>query len=149
MTRYCSAADVADANRRQTCEAIAELFVTRSTTFLDFGIGAGLGRRVLDWPEERIKALDDERRALSGALPRAAEESDDDVSCRRFQRDIGRALDVGRYGELGALRRVVAASGKSVAQLAAEQRNAVREDREQLLRQEAAASAASAAPSTR
>jgi hypothetical protein len=151
IMRYCATDNLADANRRQTCERVAELLVERSTTLIDLGIGASVGKRFLDWPEDQNRALEDRRAALFGAFPRELPDTNAELlmSCTRIRRELSRVRDVGKYGEIDSLRRVVAASGKDLPQLASENRKWVREELGRMHPEAAPASASSSAESNR
>jgi hypothetical protein len=101
--------------------------------------------RRLAWPPEQIKSLEDEQEALSAALAATVHVHDDEASCKELQQSLAYVRDMGAYGELAVARRAVAASGKPVWLLAADARRARGEQLQKLRREEAAASAASAA----
>ena len=124
-SRYCGGTALADANRRQLCEKTAELFVTRSDTLLVRGIGVGLGKR-LSWPEARVRELDEERDALIGASGDFSDVSEGST-CRTAISVLRRIESSASIGELGSMRQRLAASGKTVEELAAEWRRHLRQ----------------------
>ena len=141
-TQYCAAPLLQDSNRWQICDAVARHFVERGSTLIERRIGLRLGDR-LKWSAEKMAAL----RQEDDAFARVQTESSSDpepVSCRAIERARGFWTQVARLGEVGATRALVAASGKSVAALAAETR-AERESQALAAAAEAAARPASAA----
>jgi hypothetical protein len=142
--RYCSAAALRDANRRQSCESLAELFVDRGDSLAELDIGRALGER-LDWPAERLTALRDESDALAGVQ---AEQLDpaDRYSCAGVERQVAYFAEVARRGELAALRETLRRSGKSAEELAAQTRRARVEAPRRAASQAAPADAGASAP---
>jgi hypothetical protein len=67
LSNVCKSEALRDSNRRQTCEAIAELWANHADTLIERGIGGMLGAR-LGWPEERIERMRAEQRAYAGSL---------------------------------------------------------------------------------
>jgi hypothetical protein len=114
---YCEPARL-DANRRQTCEAIATLLVEKGLTALDRGIGISTGRK-LGWPADKLDALKLEGAVLSDVAARwlMPGESSIDPSCAAYERRLGYAIDTGRRGELAVWREIAQRSGKSMRQL--------------------------------
>jgi hypothetical protein len=113
---YCSAPALRDVNRRQSCEALAELLANRADTLADLATARSLGER-LGWPPERLAALRDEKDALSGM---GAEPLDpaEQFSCAGIERQVAYYAEVARRGDLGALREALRRSGQSVEELA-------------------------------
>jgi hypothetical protein len=140
---YCSTAALRDANRRQSCDALADLFTNRGDALLDLTTGRALGER-LGWPAERLATLRDEKDALTGAQ---AEQLDpvEQYSCAGIERQVAYFADVARRGELGALRESLRRSGQSIEALPARARRDRAEAQEgaasQVQRSEQAASA--------
>ncbi len=56
VLRACRGDALANANRRQACDAVAAALAERSDTMLDADVGAGIGSRV-GWPDERVDAV--------------------------------------------------------------------------------------------
>ena len=56
LLQHCAAAQLADPDRRQRCEAIAELMVGRARTLLAQKVGLVFAKR-LNWPEQRLAPL--------------------------------------------------------------------------------------------
>ncbi len=118
--RWCDEAALADAGRRPVCEAVAETLVARSTSAAEVADGLLIGRR-LGWPDERLRGLDQELRAIAQAGESAA--AGLDFSCDRLQhwQDWVRAVEAG--GELQALRaRLPPAAHRSGSSPAAQSR---------------------------
>jgi len=142
-SRYCDARALGNANRRDTCEKIATLLADRSTTLVGRAYGIGLGKR-LDWPAARIAAAELERDAAYGLELREAPQPGEPPRCADVRRDLNRFIEIGRFGEVEASRRRVAATGESIDALAAERRRVAPSIEETPLAQ-APASAASTA----
>ena len=132
----CKASALRDANRRQTCGAVAELLVEHSDTLLERSVGITLGKR-LAWPDERVERLRGEQAAYMesfGTLAAVTPSS----GCDDLRRDMEIMKRHARLGEAGALRDWVGRSGKRPDEF-------IRAERDLRSRMAAAASAASAA----
>ena len=144
LFQYCASTELHDANRRELCERMADGMAQRSTTMLGRMMGVDLGKRV-GWAPERIEALEQQRDAEGEAMARLADLGGDrSRSCSSVRASLDRLRDVGRSGELEALRRQIAATGIAVPELAAKGRLRAAVMKEKASREEAAASAASA-----
>jgi hypothetical protein len=120
--QYCHDKELGDANRRETCERIAAVLASRSTALFSRAVGEILGKRV-GWPVERIEAGRLRRDAERTIEARRAEQGEaEPLACGTLRAQVERMRGVARYGEVEFLRREVAATGKSVAELAAEGR---------------------------
>lgn len=136
LHELCKASALGDANRRQTCSAVAELFVERSDALLERSVGIALGQR-LGWPDERIARLRGEQAAYLESLG-ASGPGLPASGCHQIRRDLATVMRHARLGEAGALRAWVARSGQRPADF-------TRAGREAQARAAAAASAASTA----
>jgi len=144
----CNDAELADANRRQLCDAVAATLAERSDSMLFASTGARIGQRV-GWPEERVIAV----RALSLALvdswaayPEA--NSGMSYSCGGVRAMFARFGRLAEVGELQVARDWIAASGKTFESFAstARQQEARRAATEaERSRERSVAAAASAA----
>lgn len=132
----CKASTLRDANRRQTCTAVAELLVEHSDTLLERGVGIAIGKR-LGWPDERIERLRGEQTAYFFSPGASTAQAPVD-GCNGIRRDLATVIRHARLGEAGALREWVAQSGKEAADF-------ILAEREAQAKAAAAASAASAA----
>jgi hypothetical protein len=99
---HCSASGVADASRAQLCDRIADLLATRAQSVPDLLQAREIGQR-LGWPEDRLDALRDEADAMV-AFERRSFESGEPLSCAVLARHNAYFADVGRLGEVAALR---------------------------------------------
>ena len=136
LVPLCKGAALRDANRRQTCDAVAELFVARSSHLLERTIGVRLGSQ-LGWPDERVDRLRGEFAAYGASL--AGDGSALNNTCAATRRGLELLERNARLGEAGALRAWVAQSGKMPEDF-------IRTEREgQVLRAAEAASFAAAA----
>ncbi len=115
--RTCEGAALVDANRRETCNHLAELLVERSGSLRDRRLGATLARR-LQWPEERLQRLADERDALRSVAAPERPSLDPGKGCAALRADVDRLAELGRLGEVAFLRQRVEASGRSEHELA-------------------------------
>lgn len=99
-SRFCSVEGLHRLDRRESCEALARLWVSHGSSLLEFGLGKGIGRR-LGWPEERLSQLDQESSAM---MSLARDDASDPWSCQSVASD--RRLLEGRaqQGELNFLR---------------------------------------------
>jgi hypothetical protein len=127
VVHYCSVPALVDVNRRLRCDELAALLAERGNSMLDLEIGRSVGAQ-LRWPASRLQALSEERdayEALRAAdvaqLPLQAAR-DRPTACAPSQRLRAAIVDTARRGELGSLRQQVAASGHTMAQLAADYR---------------------------
>ena len=107
----CKTSTLRDANRRQTCNTVAELLVTSSDTLLERSIGVGLGKR-LGWPEERLERLRGEAAGYTQFIAGSSSETGA-IDCTEVRREIATVTRHARLGEAGALREWVARSGKT------------------------------------
>lgn len=99
---HCQADRLADANRHQACDALAEALVERGATFQDLDVGLTLGSR-LRWPGERIAALRTDREAML-ALAEASVSTDQPLGCAAIERLEAHLAERSRLGELAAVR---------------------------------------------
>jgi len=125
LSRYCDSRALANANRRDTCDKIATVLVDRSTTLLGRSVGVGLAKR-LDWPPARLAAVDEQSDATWAVESREARRRTEPPSCGDIRSDLARLVEVGRLGEVEALRRRVARTGEPIAALADEGRRLAR-----------------------
>jgi hypothetical protein len=118
-SQYCAGPSLVDSNRLQICDSIAHRFADHGSNFIEQRIGIRMGERV-GWPPEQIAAmrlrsdiemLGYSRTVTSGTI-------DDCQGLARFRADWTRQARLG--GELEAARAWIAASGKSMAELASE-----------------------------
>ena len=125
--RYCRRDDLADANRRATCERIAVLLASRSNARDARELGGRLGKR-LDMPErQRLARSEPKREQARGALDAEAEAEagagagalaqtvvDARVSsCAGLRERLARVRGSGDSADVDALQRAVDAAGRS------------------------------------
>jgi hypothetical protein len=123
--RHCSAAAIQDAQVRQQCDELAELFVSKGTTLLDLSIGAAIGTRA-GWPQTRVTSLQDERDALMQAgMQQQSNGSDGMWTCDSVRRGNAYMSQWVRLGEVGALRDALEQAGETVPELARRRREFV------------------------
>ena len=103
-------------------------------------VGIGLGKR-LDWPAARLAEAELERDAAYGLELREAPQPGEPPRCADVRRDLSRFIEIGRLGEVEALRRRVAATGEPIDALAAESRRVTRSMEETPAAQPAASAA--------
>jgi hypothetical protein len=133
---WCKTSTLRDANRRQTCTAVAELLVEHSDTLLERSVGVGIGKR-LGWSDERIERLRGEQAAYIDSLGASTAQTPVD-GCSGIRRDLSTVNRHARLGEAGALREWVAQSGKTPEDF-------IRAEHDSRAKAAAAAAAASAA----
>ncbi|RZT94929.1 hypothetical protein [Rivibacter subsaxonicus] len=143
LKKQCDTAAVTDANRRQTCEAIADLLGFRSNALLDQSIGQAIGRKI-GWPADKQRQLDDERDAML-AVSISPQIDGQPLSCASYDRMRRYWSTAAKDGELGLVRAALAASGEPLGVLAERGRREQREFSERIRAAAAPASAASAA----
>lgn len=103
-----------DANRQQTCTAIAERLLTQADSLLHLGIGIGVAERS-GWPAAKVAALRDESARLtqqSGTVDTvlSSVSSDPVTVCASLARMHQQIVQRAELGELGALRAQLGAS---------------------------------------
>ncbi|HEY8974394.1 MAG TPA: hypothetical protein VIN75_09265 [Burkholderiaceae bacterium] len=110
LVDFC--AQGADANRDQTCEAVASMLLRPEARAAESRLGARLGH-TLGWPASRLEALRLQRDALAQAQESAPsdEQAWDCASADRLQ---ARILRRQRLGETGALRLQLAEAGMDI-----------------------------------
>jgi hypothetical protein len=133
-SKHCSAEAMGDSNVRQQCSSLAELWVTRGTTLLDFGMGTSIGARA-GWPARRVTDLRMELDALTQAIVETGPASEGDTwSCDTVQRGNAYVSRMARMGEIRAARDALERSGRTVPELAQKQADTmekIRRDAEQ------------------
>ena len=117
---YCTAESLADANRQQTCDALAQTLAQRGMSLADVSVGLAIGRNV-GWPAERLQALQQELDAL-GQAGRFQSAVGLDLSCEAVARTQEWMRRVAAEGEVQAAREELARSGRSVEQWSARYR---------------------------
>lgn len=140
LSAECSAAAVRDANRLQQCSAVAESLWRHGTDVVQLSLAQALGKRV-GWSNERLDAMRDERDAMSKAGAMFHEKNGADLSCASLRHQREYMASLGRLGEVGTARALVAATGRPMSELARE----ARLDHEAATRRLAEARAAQAA----
>ena len=123
-SQFCSEADLRDANRRQTCSAVAEVFQTRGTSLTDVGLSATLGERV-GWPAERVNAVRDERDAVLQVYNQRAADVRERWSCAALDQTARRLVEVSQQGEIATMRRSLKQQPEAAPVLAQRYRDAV------------------------
>jgi len=118
VSQACSAAAVGEADRRQMCSDLAQLFTERSTSPLQLALGIRIGERV-GWPAERLAAPTERLDALNAVQSASPL---DWTSCAALARAEAHQRALLRHGELGAAERQAASTGRTTAELAAEWR---------------------------
>jgi hypothetical protein len=129
LVSACKRDMLRDSNRRQTCEAIAELMAEKSDTLLERGLGGAVGRQ-LGWPEERVERMRAELQAFAnstyaGIEPREA------MGCEAIKRLTDDVRHKARLGEVGAMRDWLAHEAPPADELLRRYRTAQRELAEQ------------------
>jgi hypothetical protein len=119
-SRHCSADGIRNEIVSRQCSQLAELFVTKGTSVLDFAIGTAIGART-GWPEARVAALTEEKEALESASMQAEPDPakpESAFSCDATNRGNRFLHRRSQLGELGAAREAISLSGRTTAELA-------------------------------
>lgn len=105
--RHCTDA-TPTAGVRDTCRQLADLMVRKPGSLLDLTMGITIGERA-GWPADRVKQARDSLNALrsSGGAALVPAQA---LSCPAVERLRRHHVDVGRVGEVAALRQAAAAS---------------------------------------
>ena len=110
--QYCSVEAIGDPNRRQVCTDLARMMAERSDTLVSLALGLRLAERV-GWPPDQLEALQQRWDAYEQIVPQ-----DPDLdNCEALGALDSIFVDALHHGQVGALRRAVAASGRTEAQL--------------------------------
>lgn len=117
--RYCLGKEAMDPSRKAQCAQIAEQLVGKDTTPSGTSYGMRIGARA-GWTVERLAALRDEIDAMNFMSIDERFRPETVYSCESLDAITQRASDMLHFGEAGALRRKIARSGRSVAELARE-----------------------------
>ena len=110
----CRGEALADANRRQLCEGVADALVERSDNLLMASTGVGMGRR-LGWGPERGDAL----RGIGLAAADAGQwhldstHGNTDTGCSGLKQDLRRITREAVVGEAGWAREWLAANSRT------------------------------------
>lgn len=116
LMKPCERPALADANRRQLCEALADTLERRGTTMMDAGMAMALRQR-LEGESARVMALRRQQDAVFGWMADSVEPAGlDCASAERAGRWFGEVI---AHGELEAARRGLARSGRSEREWAA------------------------------
>lgn len=115
LVSACKTELLRDSNRRQTCEAMGELFAQRSDTLLERGIGVSVGRQ-LGWPEERIDRMRAEQAAYGNSMFDSTEPREA-MGCTAIRRLNERFRRGARLGEVGAMHEWIAKEALSAEEL--------------------------------
>ncbi len=102
---HCSENALRNGARRQQCEYLAAFLTEKSDSFLQAKLGNAIGKR-LGWSQDRLDRLTAEQEAFQQALP----DGGAIVGCAGLARAEAYFTDVAKYGEIGALRRRLAAT---------------------------------------
>ena len=118
LAKECRKPAIADMNRAQVCDRIAEFLVTRDASAIGMSIGRKLGEE-LGWPNSRLKDIQLEQQAslaeATAASPQPALQGD----CRWLRRVREWAALADQFGEVKAAQEQARRSGVSVDQLKA------------------------------
>jgi len=118
ITQACAAPAMADAELRQMCSDLARVFTENGADLLQFSVGTSIGERA-GWPPERVAAL---RERLDAVKLVTSTIPDDMWSCESMRKWESRVEGMLKHGELWSAERMVAATGRSTAELAREWR---------------------------
>jgi len=129
LVSACRRDALRDSNRRQTCDAIAELMAERSDTLIERAIGGAVGRQ-LGWPDERIERMRAEQSAFGESAGFAGIEPRELLGCAAIKRVTDELRRKARLGEVGAMREWLAHDAPRPDELLRRYRAQQREDAE-------------------
>ena len=114
----CAAASPQDRKLYEQCNTLAETFVTKGSTLIDFSIGITLGTHS-GWAATRIANLRQERDAMVEAAQQASMPPDgNEWSCEGVRLGNAYMEEWSQLGDLGAAREIIAQSGETIPELA-------------------------------
>ena len=116
VSRACSVEGLADPPRKKLCGDLATMMTERSTSLVELSLGTTIGERV-GWPVERVRRLRDEKDAIF-FIGQAGWVAEDVHSCRFLEQLEVRTKELSSMGEVPSARQRLAASDRSVADLA-------------------------------
>ena len=120
LTAMCKGDALRDANRLQTCAAVAETLAERSDTMMGRMIGVAIGKQV-GWPVERGERMRGEYESYITSL--GTDTSDPmGLGCGKMRLDLALVRRNAALGETGALREWIAKSGMKPETFIREQR---------------------------
>jgi len=120
--RYCSGTALEDDQIRERCATVAELMVSSGTTVLEYAMGVSLGART-GWSPARVSELTEQLDAwMQVSMLDEETETGMEWSCAAVEQNNAQMRRRVQAGELRALREEVENSGKTVSELAQEQR---------------------------
>jgi len=117
---FCSAGAVRDSNRMQACDALALQLIEKAGTLDDLRVGVRVAEQI-GWPEANLEPSRRRHDAFARVRVEALAEARP-RSCRDLIDAGEQVARQARLGEIGALQEAVGGSGKTVDQLAAEER---------------------------
>jgi hypothetical protein len=125
LSRACLEDRLADPMRKSLCSDLATMLTERSAALADLSLGTTIGEQA-GWPIERVHRLRDEQDAFS-FISQVGWTAEDVHSCRFLAQLEARTQDLSNLGEVASAKRNVAASGRSVTELAQEWRDLQRQ----------------------
>ena len=120
LMTMCKGDALKDANRLQTCAAVAETLAERSDALIGRSIGVAIGKE-LGWPAARRDRMRGEYESYRASLSMDITDVMG-LSCAKMRRDFAMLRRNAAVGETGALREWVAKSGKTPEDFIREQR---------------------------
>jgi len=144
LASACRRDALRDSNRRQTCEAIAELMAEKSDTLIERSMAVAVGRQ-LGWPDARLERMRAEQLAFGQSVFDGVD-ARNAMSCETIKRVTDDVRRKARLGEVGAMREWLAHDAPPLDELLRRARTELREqaERSQAYAAAQAASAASA-----
>jgi hypothetical protein len=110
LPQVCDAQALRDPARRPSCEAVAELLIAKAPTLQDLIAARELGER-LAWPADRLATLRSETDALRIQQAQRLD-GREPLTCAALPTTNAFFAEVGRAGELAALRQTLPRSGR-------------------------------------
>ena len=120
LMTMCKGDALKDANRLQTCAAVAETLAERSDALIARMIGVAIGKE-LGWPAARRDRMRGEHESYLGSLSMDTTDMLG-LGCAKMRRNFAMLRRSAAVGETGVLREWVAKSGKTADEFIREQR---------------------------
>jgi hypothetical protein len=118
----CQKPLIADANRRQVCDRIANVIVEKSDSYFDATLGASIGRLV-GWSNSKLAAVRAERLAAAQVAqesfqPAFTTDGAQKLDCQSIARSNNNYQLMGQWGEIQAVRVMASVDRKDIAAIA-------------------------------
>ena len=124
--RHCSIEAVSDPSIASECSSLGELFLSRGNRVEEMVAGEIAGERA-GWPAERLAALQERLAAYNELSSWRNKKTENPYSCEVMERTYANMSELAHIGQIAMAEQRLAQSGKSLAELAEENREWVAE----------------------